>query len=213
MADPIDWHEMDLPDEVELGELLYKRNPAEEGGEYVDGHAVTPGGKLRWAQAQEAGYDKAYYAAAAAMLAVLAVAQRNTLDHDPTRNGGIVVEQIMGVDGILSKPTIYPEPLLPEGYEWMICELMGHVCHVGRVLEVEKFGSKMARVDVPHLDAEGKLARWQTHWFNGSAVYRLTPTDEATVMRRAFKPPPAIGRYHHLPDDVDVEQDEDDRPF
>jgi len=210
MEESLDWHTMNLPDEVELAELLYPRNPVKDKLHLYGGDC------LNWQQAKGSRLDPPYYAAAAAMLAVIRVAQKRTAELDPRSNGGDHSYDLKGSDGgpmplnaidaerkleaaieALGKP----EPLLPEGFCWMICELLGHNVHVGRVMQVEQFGAKMARVDVPYVDAEGKLSRWQTHWFTAASVYRLTETDEATVMKRAFKPPPQIGRYIHLNDD------------
>lgn len=56
---------------------------------------------------------------------------------------------------------------------WAIVELMGHVKIAGKVQEVELFGSKLGRVDIP--DGNGGLT---TQYFNGSSLYRLTPTTE-----------------------------------
>jgi hypothetical protein len=33
--------------------------------------------------------------------------------------------------------------------EYAVVELMGHVRHVGRLTEVDRFGSKMGRIDIP----------------------------------------------------------------
>jgi len=169
---PTDWYAFELCDEVELAELLYKRNPVVTA---TDEPAKT------WAEAQQGGWDKHYYVAASAMLAVIGIAQRRLREFDAAPSG---------------KPAD-AEPLLPDGYEWTICELMGHVCHVGRVIEVERFGGKMARVDVPKAGADGAVA-WEPHFFTAGAVYRLTPCDEETAMRRA-RPAPAIGRHVRLP--------------
>ncbi len=56
--------------------------------------------------------------------------------------------------------------------QWAIIELMGHVKIAGHVTEVEMFGSKLGRVDIPNGD------KFTTQYFNGSSLYRLTPTTE-----------------------------------
>lgn len=56
---------------------------------------------------------------------------------------------------------------------WGILELMGHVRLAGRVSEVEMFGVKMGRIDVPQ--ADGTML---TRVFGGSAVYGLTFVSE-----------------------------------
>jgi Protein of unknown function (DUF5131) len=48
---------------------------------------------------------------------------------------------------------------LPEGEgEWALVEVFGHRKHYGRAREVERFGTKMLRVDVPSLTAAPLLA-------------------------------------------------------
>ncbi|HET9954143.1 MAG TPA: hypothetical protein VFQ61_06550 [Polyangiaceae bacterium] len=63
---------------------------------------------------------------------------------------------------------------------WAILELMGHRRLAGRVQEVEQFGAKMCRIDVPGAEADQA-----TQFYNGSAVYCLTPTTEETARRFA----------------------------
>lgn len=60
---------------------------------------------------------------------------------------------------------------------WAILELMGHKRLAGYVTEVEFAGSAMIRIDVPG-DEDGDTA---TQLYNSSAMYCLTPTDEATA--------------------------------
>lgn len=87
--------------------------------------------------------------------------------------------------------------------EYARVELMGHVCHVGRLTEVERFGVKMGRVDVPK---NGRFDEgFVTFYFSGSAVYRITPCDLATV-ERANRPYEA-GRLTYEPDPEDLESD------
>ncbi|MGH9767208.1 MAG: hypothetical protein ACREAB_07215 [Blastocatellia bacterium] len=61
---------------------------------------------------------------------------------------------------------------LPKFKEWCIVELLGHVRIAGLVTEVELFGSKQGRIDIPNGDT------FVTQYFNGSSLYRLTPTTE-----------------------------------
>lgn len=69
--------------------------------------------------------------------------------------------------------------------EYAVVELMGHVRHVGRLTEVERFGTKMGRVDVPK---DGKFEDgFTSFFFSGASIYRVTPCDLATV-ERANKP-------------------------
>lgn len=53
-----------------------------------------------------------------------------------------------------------------------IVELMGHVRMAGRVSEVERYGAKVGRIDIP--DGDG----WRTQFFGGGSLYRETPCTE-----------------------------------
>jgi hypothetical protein len=37
-------------------------------------------------------------------------------------------------------------------FEWMLVEIFGHRTHWGRGIEVERFGAKMLRIDVPKIE-------------------------------------------------------------
>lgn len=65
-------------------------------------------------------------------------------------------------------------------------EIMGFRKHAGRVIEVEKFGAKMLRVDVP-IEGDPVAKGWTTHYYSGASIFAVTPTDEDSVMR-ANKP-------------------------
>lgn len=68
---------------------------------------------------------------------------------------------------------------------WAVLELMGHRVMAGRVSEVEMFGRKLIRIDVPVVDAEGAFAgRAETHYHSPDALYGLHPTTEEAVMER-----------------------------
>src|ERR1700693_2149895 len=98
-----------------------------------------------------------------------------------------------------------PEDQKPEEpqAEYAIIELMGHVRHVGRVTEVERFGTKLGRVDVPK---GGKFELgYTTVFFSGAALYRMTPCDLATVTK-ANQPYEAAGRLTYR---EDMEDDDD----
>lgn len=60
------------------------------------------------------------------------------------------------------------------GGEWVVLELMGRVRVAGLASEVELFGAKMGRIDIPA--SEGGFV---TQFFSGPAVYRMTPVTEA----------------------------------
>lgn len=99
--------------------------------------------------------------------------------------------------------------------EWAIVELLGHVRIAGLVTEVEKFGSKLGRIDIPN--GEG----FTTQFFNGSSLYRLTPTTEeiACAVATNTQPEPVhrweLPRLNSAPPnaiDADDEDDDDDDP-
>lgn len=100
--------------------------------------------------------------------------------------------------------------------QWAIIELMGHVKIAGHVTEVEMFGSKLGRVDIPNGDG------FTTQYFNGSSLYRLTPTTEeiARGVAKSNQPAPVYrwelpevkqlpaGEPDHLERDYDDEDDD-----
>lgn len=76
--------------------------------------------------------------------------------------------------------------------EFALVEIMGHRSHAGRVLEVEKFGAKMLRIDVP---TDGDFAKgFVSHFYSGSAIFGLKMTDLATVIEHN-KPTPPYGAF------------------
>lgn len=95
-----------------------------------------------------------------------------------------------------------------DGFEWMMVEIFGHRSHWGKGKEVERFGSKMLRIDVPqvewsevsaeHPTPEPVVVGWVTHFYGGGSIFSNTLTDEATAVRRCapysrparFLPPP-----------------------
>jgi len=98
-----------------------------------------------------------------------------------------------------------------------LLELMGHRRMWGLVTEVEAFGVKMCRIDVPGPAAgEVKL----TQWYGGSAIYCITPTTEEIAREKANPPEwrptaylgrPAIGTQaegdpEHDPSDTDDDE-------
>ena len=179
------WETMELPSEGALAEVLYQFNVIEEGPEYIDGMPIngrTKPSVLDWAAINECDYDIPFRKAASAMLTILRArqlgkraGQLGNLHGPPDPNERID----------LPRPPLRLEPteeLLPEGFDWAIVELFGHVRHVARISEVEKYGAKMCRIDVPTMH-EGKVLSWTTCFVGGSSIYRLTPTDWATVRR------------------------------
>lgn len=101
-------------------------------------------------------------------------------------------------------------------FEWMLVEIFGHRTHWGRGIEVERFGAKMLRIDVPQIAWSEPTADeptpapvvtgWVSHFYGGSAIFSNTLTDERTVMlRNAPYSKPA--RYLPPPEDVDEERE------
>jgi hypothetical protein len=66
---------------------------------------------------------------------------------------------------------------------WACVEIFGHRKHYGRIKEVERFSTKMLRVDVPTAAAAPLLVEdetFETFLYGGSAIFSLTlMTEEA----------------------------------
>lgn len=92
--------------------------------------------------------------------------------------------------------------------EFAVVEIMGHRSHAGRILEVEKFGAKMLRIDVP---TDGDFAKgFVSHFYSGSAIFGLKMTDLATVIERN-KPEPPYGAYRATPPTHRLSYETDER--
>lgn len=90
--------------------------------------------------------------------------------------------------------------------EYAVVEVYGHRSHAGRVIEIERFGSKMLRIDIPK-DGDFE-AGFTTHFYGGGAIFSLTPCDLPTV-QRVNRPYVAASRLTYSePDD-----DDEERPF
>lgn len=109
-----------------------------------------------------------------------------------------------------------------DGETWAVVELMGHVKLAGRLSEVERFGSKMGRLDIPAGDG------FVTQFFGGGSVYRITVVAEDVarhIAARGSSPAPvqpwefpkrlapAVGTGDTDPDDDRDETDSDLEPF
>lgn len=69
---------------------------------------------------------------------------------------------------------------MSEAYEgWATLELMGHRQRIGRVSEVEMFGGKLLRIDIP---TEGGDI---TEFYGSSSVYSLRPLAEDVARQQA----------------------------
>jgi hypothetical protein len=64
--------------------------------------------------------------------------------------------------------------------EWAQVEIFGHRRHFGRIEEVERFGSKMLRIDEPTEDP----LRFNTFFYGGASIFSVTPCTEESA--RAF---------------------------
>jgi len=78
--------------------------------------------------------------------------------------------------------------------EWAIVELMGHRRLAGRVSEVKRFGVELLRLDVPKADG------FTTQFYNGAALYCVTPTtqDIARAVAAGSQPAP-VSRFELPP--------------
>lgn len=103
---------------------------------------------------------------------------------------------------------------LAEGY-WAIVELMGHRQRAGQVKEVEQFGAKMLRIDIPAGEA------FVTEFYGGASIYALRPSSEEVARRVAAQlgdPRPVAPVGFRLPapaleEDEADDDDQDHFPF
>ncbi len=86
-------------------------------------------------------------------------------------------------------PPVSPWEVLPEG-DYAISELMGHTVLVGRVTEVERFGCKMAAIEVLF---NGALL--EPVFQGGASFYRVTPCSREVAWQRQHTP----RGYYNLP--------------
>lgn len=83
----------------------------------------------------------------------------------------------------------------PPPDQYAVVEIFGHRRHVGRILEEERFGAKMLRVDVPN---DGDFANgFVSHYYGGGSIFGLTPTTLDVVQRynRGRNAEPPAGLY------------------
>lgn len=78
----------------------------------------------------------------------------------------------------------------PQIDTWACLELMGHVRVYGKITEEEHFGQKLGRIEIPTGEDT-----WQTQFFGGSSVYRISPCDEETARKMAGYRRPQISQY------------------
>jgi hypothetical protein len=108
-------------------------------------------------------------------------------------------------------PTFEPVPTpAPERFEaWGYVELMGHSRIAGRLSEQAIAGKNLLRVDIPQSDGS-----FRTEFFGGSAIFRITPAEEAVIRKivERIKPEPVFSfllesrpRLAHIGEDADDE--------
>lgn len=106
-------------------------------------------------------------------------------------------------------------------FEFMVVEIFGHRRHAGRVREEERFGAKMLRIDIPKVERvelpgeDGPVPAlatisWTSHFYGGAAVFSVTPTDEATVLR--MNAPYVAPSRMSLPAPAEPRDDDDQEP-
>ncbi len=67
------------------------------------------------------------------------------------------------------------------GYSgWALVEQMGFRKTVGKVSEVEMYGTKMLRLDIPPPD--GGDEGWTTRFCGGPSLYQVSPLSEAVAL-------------------------------
>jgi len=123
---------------------------------------------------------------------------------------------------------------------WAICEQMGFKKRVGKISEVEMYGAKMLRIDLPVFNPnqiEGsawEIIDWVTEFAGGPSIYNITPVSEAVgidLARQRGDPRPVMPvdyRLEHKPEpppyprpepapsplhDSDFDEVEEEQPF
>ena len=69
---------------------------------------------------------------------------------------------------------------------WALVEQMGFRKTVGKVAEVEQYGAKMLRLDIPSFIDDGDLnLQWTTRFCGGPSIYQVTPLAEDVALDMA----------------------------
>lgn len=109
---------------------------------------------------------------------------------------------------------VQPADGAPAPDVWACVEIFGHRKHYGRIREVERFATKMLRVDVPTQTAApllGEAETFETFMYGGGAIFSLTPmTEEAARKWAAQERPQPYSLLGRLPPPEDYD---DERPF
>lgn len=87
--------------------------------------------------------------------------------------------------------------------EFAIVEVFGHRKHAGRILEVERFGTKLLRIDIPK-DGDFALG-FTTHFYGGPSIFSMTPCDLGTVQRanKPYQPASRLTHYEEPEEEAD----------
>ena len=87
--------------------------------------------------------------------------------------------------------------------EYAVIEIFGHRRLAGRIMEVEQYGTKLLRIDVPK---DGKFENgFTSQMYGGASLFSVTPCDLGTV-EKINKPYEPVGRLTYK------EPDEEDGP-
>ena len=113
------------------------------------------------------------------------------------------------VDSPAQPETTEPTPEPDDGWEWAVVEVMGHRRHAGRTREVERFGAKMVRVDVP-TKGDPEAHGWTTHFYPGAALFSFTPCtrEAALAANKPYEPPARLALTSR-----DRDADDEEMPF
>ena len=102
-----------------------------------------------------------------------------------------------------------PETTTVPAAGWVFLEVMGHRSHYGLLTEVERFGQKLARIDV---FGYGEAEPRETHFYSGSSIFSITPATEERCRNSVSRwdPKPALLTHEPEPDDHPDYSDHDD---
>lgn len=112
----------------------------------------------------------------------------------------------------MSDPTTEQAPLTPDDAEadYAVIEIFGHRRLAGRVIEVEKYGTKLLRIDIPE---KGKFVNgFTTQMYGGASLFSVTPCDLATV-ERMNKPYEAAGKLTYREPEHDPANEDFDETY
>lgn len=94
------------------------------------------------------------------------------------------------------------EETITGGYSgWALVEQMGFRKTVGKVSEVEMYGTKMLRLDIP--PPNGGEEGWTTRFCGGPSLYQVSPLSEAVALdaiKRQADPRPVRPTDYRLED-------------